>query len=173
MNILNKVTLKSLQKNKARTVVTIIGIVLSAAMICAVTTFAASLQDYVLRNSLYSEGDWYGSSQNTDYAAYEKIKSSEEITSAVYTQQLGYAIAEGCKNEYKPYIYLLGASENAEYTLPIHITSGRYPSSSGEILIPEHLSANGGVKYNVGDVLTLNLGARISEGYPLTQSEPF
>lgn len=173
MNILNKVTLKSLQKNKTRTVVTIIGIVLSAAMICAVTTFAASLQDYVLRNSLYSEGDWYGSSQNTDYAAYEKIKSSEEITSAVYTQQLGYAIAEGCKNEYKPYIYLLGASENAENTLPIHITSGRYPSSSGEILIPEHLSANGGVKYNVGDVLTLNLGARISEGYPLTQSDPF
>ncbi len=173
MNILNKVTLKSLQKNKTRTVVTIIGIVLSAAMICAVTTFAASLQDYLLRNSLYSEGDWYGSSQNTDYASYEKIKASEEISSAVYTQQLGYAVAEGCKNEYKPYIYLLGASDGAENSLPIHITSGRYPSSPDEILIPEHLSSNGGVKYNVGDVLTLGLGARMSEGYPLTQSEPF
>lgn len=66
MNILNKVTLKSLKKNKTRTVVTVIGIVLSAAMICAVTTFAASLQDYILRDSLYREGDWYGSSQNTD-----------------------------------------------------------------------------------------------------------
>ena len=145
MNILNKVTLKSLKKNKTRTVVTVIGIVLSAAMICAVTTFAASLQDYILRDSLYREGDWYGSSQNTDYATYEKIKASEEILSAVYTQNLGYAVAKGCKNEYKPYIYLLGASENAENTLPVHITSGRYPVSSDEILIPEHLSSNGGV----------------------------
>lgn len=64
-------------------------------MICAVTTFAASLQDYILRDSLYREGDWYGSSQNTDYATYEKIKASEEILSAVYTQNLGYAVAEG------------------------------------------------------------------------------
>ena len=173
MNILNKVTLKSLKKNKTRTVVTVIGIVLSAAMICAVTTFAASLQDYILRDSLYREGDWYGSSQNTDYATYEKIKASEEILSAVYTQNLGYAVAEGCKNEYKPYIYLLGASENAENTLPVHITSGRYPASSDEILIPEHLSSNGGVKYNIGDVLTLDLGVRISEGYALNQSNPF
>ena len=32
MNIFNKVTLQSLKKNKTRTVVTIIGIILSAAM---------------------------------------------------------------------------------------------------------------------------------------------
>ena len=44
MNILNKVTLKGLLKNKTRTVVTIIGIILSTAMICAVTTFASSLR---------------------------------------------------------------------------------------------------------------------------------
>lgn len=37
MNVFNKVTLESLKKNRTRTIVTIIGIMLSAAMICAST----------------------------------------------------------------------------------------------------------------------------------------
>ena len=49
MNIFNKVTLKSLQKNRVRTGVTIIGIALSAAMICAVTTSVASFQNFLLQ----------------------------------------------------------------------------------------------------------------------------
>ena len=61
MNIFNKVTLKSLQKSKVRTSVTIIGIALSAAMICAVTTSVASFQNFLLQNYIYSDGSWHGS----------------------------------------------------------------------------------------------------------------
>lgn len=60
MNIFNKVTLKSLQKNRVRTGVTIIGIALSAAMICAVTTSVASFQNFLLQNYIYSDGSWHG-----------------------------------------------------------------------------------------------------------------
>jgi len=42
MNVFNKVTLESLKKNRTRTIVTIIGIMLSAAMICASTTLVSS-----------------------------------------------------------------------------------------------------------------------------------
>ena len=42
MNVFNKVTLESLKKNRTRTIVTIIGILLSAAMICASTTLVSS-----------------------------------------------------------------------------------------------------------------------------------
>ena len=52
MNIFNKVTLQSLKKNRTRTIVTIIGIILSAAMICAVTTFASSIYNYALDNDM-------------------------------------------------------------------------------------------------------------------------
>ena len=52
MNVFNKVTLASLKKNRTRTVVTIIGIMLSAAMICASTTFVASMQNFVLRYTI-------------------------------------------------------------------------------------------------------------------------
>ena len=47
MNILSKVTWEAMKKNKTRTIVTIIGIVLSAAMFMAVTTAAFSGLDFV------------------------------------------------------------------------------------------------------------------------------
>ena len=48
MNIFDKVTVKSLKKNKIRTLVTIIGIMLSTALICAVTTSFASVRQYAI-----------------------------------------------------------------------------------------------------------------------------
>ena len=70
MSIFNKVTIKSLKKNRVRTIVTIIGIVLSAAMICAVTTFASSIYTYALDNAKYIDGDCHGSAEDTDYKTY-------------------------------------------------------------------------------------------------------
>ncbi|MBE6884764.1 MAG: ABC transporter permease [Ruminococcaceae bacterium] len=172
MNIFHKVTLETLKKNKVRTLVTIIGIILSAAMICAVTTFVSSMQNYALQNAVYHDGDWHGSAFDADSAVLECITSSDEIESAVYAQQLGYAYAEGSQNEFKPYLYLLGASQNFETTMPIYLLSGRYPTSPDEIILPEHLYVNGGVKCQLGDTLTLELGKRMSDGFSLGQSTP-
>lgn len=169
MNIFNKVTLQSLKWNKTRTVVTIIGIILSAAMICAVTTFASSFMNYALETAIYKSGDWHGSEINTSYETYEDVVNHEKVEEAVYLIQLGYAVEENSKNEYKPYIYLLGAGEDVENMLPIHITSGKYPTSTKEIMLPEHLYTNGGVKYRLGDTITLDLGQRMLDGYSLTQ----
>ena len=44
MNIFHKVTLKNLKENKTRTLVTIVGIILSAAMFSATTISLSSLQ---------------------------------------------------------------------------------------------------------------------------------
>ena len=47
MNIFNKVAFQSLKKSRTRTLVTIIGVILSAAMITAVATFGISLLNYM------------------------------------------------------------------------------------------------------------------------------
>lgn len=172
MNVFNKVTLQSLKKNKTRTIVTIIGIILSAAMICAVTTFASSMMNYAKEAAIYSDGNWHGYEQNTTFQKYKDVWNSGKVEEAVYLQQLGYAYAEGCENEFKPYIYVLGAGKDVNEVLPIRITSGKYPTSSTEIMLPEHLYTNGGVKYNLGDTITLELGQRMLDGYPMTQNNP-
>ncbi len=173
MNVFNKVTLQSLKANKTRTLVTIIGIILSAAMICAVTTFASSFMNYAKETVIYLDGNWHGNALNTTYETYENILETDKAEETVYLQQLGYAYAEDCENEFKPYIYVLGAGKDVEEVLPIHITSGKYPTSSTEIMLPEHLYTNGGVKYSIGDTITLELGQRMLDGWSMTQNDPY
>lgn len=173
MNVFNKVTLQSLKKNKTRTIVTIIGIILSAAMICAVTTFASSIYNYALDNAIYVDGDWHGSAEDMSLETYEMIKNESKVSNHVFAQQLGYAQIEGCINENKPYLFVLGASEGFSDMMPVHITSGKYPTSSSEILIPDHLYENGGVELNIGDTIELALGKRMLDGYSMGQYTPY
>ena len=174
MNIFHKVTLATLRKNKVRTVVTIIGIILSAAMICAVTTMASSVQNYLLKNYEYVDGSWHGSVREADKATLDQISFSDEVANSVYSQYIGYVIAQNCKNESKPYLYLIGASVGFENIMPVHITAGTYPKNQTEILLPAHLLDNGGVSHKLGDVLTLEIGDRIRDGeIMLGQNNPF
>ena len=58
--------------------------------------------------------------------------------------------------------------------LPLRVTEGRLPQTDTEILIPEHVSSNGGVSIAVGETLRLQVGLRQdSEGYTLWQNAAF
>ena len=171
MNIFHKVTLQSLRRNKTRTSVTIIGIMLSAALICAVTTSVASFLNYNLENIIYDIGSWQGSVLLSSEQELAELQKNEKIETIAYGQQIGYAKIES-ENQYKPYIYVLGASDNFKNLLPVHITEGSYPQTTAEILLPEHLEQNGGLYYKIGDEITLDIGERMIDGYPLNQNNP-
>lgn len=172
MNIFNKVTLQSLKKNKTRTIVTIIGIMLSAAMICAVTTFVSSIQNYIFNYEIYNSGDWHGAVYDAEWSDYESISADGKVAGAAYGQLLGYAKVDS-KNEFKPYMYVIGGEQEDFFeTMPIHLVFGRLPENSAEILIPQHLSTNGGLTYKAGDTITLELGERMLDGYSLGQNNP-
>lgn len=173
MNVFSKVTLESLKKNRTRTVVTIIGIMLSAAMICASTTFVSSMQNFVLRCEIYSSGDWHGAVYDAAYKDYEDIRDSGKVSSAAYAQVLGYAKIDSA-NERKPYLYVLGGDEASGYfeTMPVHLLLGTLPKDPTEIILPEHLTSNGKVNYKLGDTVTLDVGDRMLDGRRLGQDTP-
>lgn len=173
MNVFNKVTLESLKKNRTRTIVTIIGIMLSAAMICASTTFVSSMQNFVLRCAIHIDGDWHGAVYDAAYKNYEDIRDSGKVSSAAYAQVLGYAKI-GSANEYKPYLYVLGGDAASGYfeTMPVHLLLGTLPKDSTEIILPEHLTSNGKVNYTLGDTVTLEVGDRTLDGKRLGQDTP-
>lgn len=173
MNVFSKVTLESLKKNRTRTVVTIIGIMLSAAMICASTTLVSSMQNFVLRCEIYSSGDWHGAVYDAAYKDYEDIRNSDRVSSAAYAQVLGYAKIDSA-NERKPYLYVLGGDAASGYfeTMPVHLLLGTLPKDSTEIILPEHLTSNGKVNYTLGDTVTLEVGDRTLDGKRLGQDTP-
>ena len=173
MNVFNNVTLESLEKNRTRTIVTIIGIMLSAAMICASTTLVSSMQNFVLRCAIHIDGDWYGAVYDAAYKDYEDIRDSDRVFSAAYAQVLGYAKIDSA-NERKPYLYVLGGDVASGYfkTMPVHLILGTLPKDSTEIILPEHLTSNGKVNYKLGDTVTLDVGDRTLDGRRLGQDTP-
>lgn len=146
---------------------------LSAAMICASTTFVSSMQNFVLRCEIYSSGDWHGAVYDAAYKDYEDIRDSGKVSSAAYAQVLGYAKI-GSANEYKPYLYVLGGDAASGYfeTMPVHLLLGTLPKDSTEIILPEHLTSNGKVNYTLGDTVTLEVGDRTLDGKRLGQDTP-
>ena len=173
MNIFNRITLASLKKNRTRSIVTIIGIMLSAAMICASATFVSSMQNFVLRYEIHNSGDWYGAVYDAAYKDYENIRDSGRVSSASYAQVLGYAKIDSA-NERKPYLYVLGGDAASGYfeTMPVHLLLGTLPKDPTEIILPEHLTSNGKVNYTLGDTVTLDVGDRTLDGKRLGQDTP-
>ena len=56
MNILNKLTIKHLKMNKKRTTVTIIGIILSTALMVGIGTLMSSFREYSYHEAVSSYG---------------------------------------------------------------------------------------------------------------------
>ena len=91
MTIFQKITLQSLKKSRTRTLVTIIGVILSTAMVTAVATFAVSLQNYLVNGAIAKYGDWHVAFTNTsDTLLTDQISDARVDHAAVY-DNVGYA----------------------------------------------------------------------------------
>ena len=163
MKIFRKYTLKSLTKNRTRTLVTIIGIILSAAMFAAVTTFVASLQAYMLNFIIATDGPWVGKIAGLPREEMGRLETSNEVSEVMFLENVGYAALADSQNDYKPYLFVGAYSQSFAKDMPIYLTSGRMPADSTEIILPDHLATNGGIKHQIGDVLELNLGYRVEK----------
>lgn len=163
MNIFHKITLTNLKKNKTRTIVTIIGIILSTAMFTAVTSSISSLHAFMKEYTIDTEGSWQGAAFRVTQSESKDFLSHDEIESSVSLKYIGYADLKDSANQYKPYLYICGVTDDITTLLPVHITKGRMPENDSELLLPEHLAYDGGIAYNLNDEITLDVGERVDE----------
>ncbi|MBP1905181.1 putative ABC transport system permease protein [Paenibacillus turicensis] len=173
MNIFNKVTLQGMKKSRTRTIVTIIGVMLAAAMITGVATFATSLQDYMVKGAIINYGNWHVQLVDVDTSFIQQQGLNNRIESTATFDNVGYAQLEGGKNANKPYLFIAGFSPKTFAHVPINLLSGRMPQNSGEIIVPAHLSTNAGVKLSVGETLSLEVGNRMEGNKRLNQHDPY
>lgn len=173
MNILNKVALQGLKKNRTRTLVTIVGVVLSAAMITAVATFGTSLLNFMANGSIAKCGNWHVAFEDVDSSFIQERANDKEVTSTAIFENIGYAMLDGAKSPEKPYLFISGFRDETFDTLPINLIAGRLPQTNSEILIPSHIGIKAGVKISVGDTLTLAVGSRKAGSETLTQHDPY
>lgn len=167
MSILNDLTIKNLKLNKKRTIVTIVGIILSTALMVGIGLLFSSFQDYMIRETISYNGKYeaeYGD------VSLDKLNSIDKKDfSYFYQKAIGFSKFDSA-NEYKPYIYI--SSVNKEYFNELHLISGRFAENDSELVISNHINTNGGASYKIGDIITLKYGERVVEGVnTLTNNE--
>ena len=136
MNIMNRLAWRSLWKNRTRTLVTIVGIILSAAMFTAVATLGVSLRQYLVDITIYNTGDYFIRFDNATAEEVEAIQAREEISRLGIAKTLGY-VNVGTEEKNQSYI-LTALDENALDMRTILVKKGRLPEAPGEIAVPEH-----------------------------------
>lgn len=134
MNILSKVTWQAMWKNKIRTIVTIIGVVLSAALFMAVATMVYSLWDFMVRGGTCERGDFYIEFDGATDEQYRSLVKDRRVELASDFQMFGY-ITSG---DSSPGGTVCFGAVDAQFlrSMPIRLKAGRLPQNSREIAIP-------------------------------------
>lgn len=175
MNILNKLTIKNLKLNKKRSLGTIIGIILSVALICAVSNMVSSFRETLIQNAINESGYWHIRLYNVSNDKLKRLKLNKDIDNIYTISEDGYAKLDTIKNEYKPYLKFYGMNKEAFNNLKFKLIKGRFPKDDNEIIISEHINKNGKANLKIDDEITVNVGDRVTleDDYVLNDSNPF
>lgn len=172
MNPLLSYAVKSLRKNRTRTIVTIIGIMMSAALTVALATFGTSLYHYAMEGYSDKSGDWHLGIVNGPKQDVEQLRTKDGTENAVLAKSIGYAKANTADPN-RPYLYLQGVGPAYYDHMPVHLTEGRLPEREGELLLPENFRGQSTENWMAGSPVTLEVGLRLTDGQALWQYIPY
>lgn len=160
MNLMKTLTLKNLKLNRKRTSVTIVGIILATALLSALVTLVSSFQYSMIEYQKQKDGDFHVKFSNVKMSELSEFKNNRNIESTFETMGMGFAKLDGCKNEDKPYAYVMATDEAGFERGCFKLIEGRMAKNEDEIVIPRHLKTNGRIDIKVGDEITLDVGKR-------------
>ena len=172
MNILHTFTRRALKKNRMRTWVTIIGIVLSMALLTAVIEGAYSGLVYMRGVTTEDTGDWHAYFSGLDEATAQSIKEQDFVENVVTTWRLVGYEAQDPEAERQP--VFVDALEGDSSLIASRIKEGRMPENEHELILSsrfyeivkqENLEA-----FEIGSTVTMSIGNRMSpDGEPLSE----
>ena len=172
MKLLNKLTLKNLRLNKVRTIVTIVGIMLSAALITVVSGMALSGRQTMIDGQTEWSGNYDVALDIIDTAKIDKIRQNRNVENAFYKERLGFSKATVADNA--EYGYAVTAiSKNAfDGCFKLKFKKGSFPTNSNEAVVTGAFKNTDGKDVKVGDKITLELGVlKSTDGKVLGESE--
>lgn len=187
MGVFASYTLRSLRKNRTRTVVTVIGVILSTALLTGVVATATSVAAALLGRTIETEGSWqvYDSLQPAEAdSALGRLATETNVATAMDSQVAGFASYASDADlsttllaiQTAPRVLRGGADQARSLTVMPTVRSGREPEAPGEIMLPvtfsgvtladdgSGASATSDGPIELGSTVTLPLGAALGDG---------
>lgn len=157
----SEITYKYLKKEKKRSILTIIAIILATALICAIGTCMVSFRQSSINQTKKTEGDYHVKIENIKSDKIKNIKSHVDIEKVGISQKQGLAkILNDTKSN--RYVNLIGVTKDSLTIMPNNLKVGRLPEKSNEIAIDE--SAIEYIKdLKLNKNIKLNLNGKVKE----------
>lgn len=161
MNILNKLTVKHLKMNKKRTIVTIVGVILSTALMVGIGLLFSTLRDNALESTKLYSGDYHAAFTSVESDKLKILEKNTQIDSYFISHELGYAKLNELENNFKPYVKVMEVNDS--YFEELTLIKGRLPKNDQEVVISNNLIRDNNLKYQIGSELNLDIGQRYLE----------
>lgn len=158
MKLLNKLTLKNLRLNKVRTIVTIVGIMLSAALITVVSGMALSGRQTMIDAQMVYGGNYDVALDIIDNSVIETARNNRNVKNAFYKERLGYARTKNADGEICDYSVLAMSENTYGNCFKIDLIKGKFPTNSGEAVVTKAFKKQDGKDVKIGDKITLDVG---------------
>lgn len=163
MKAMTSFTVKSLRDSAARTIVTIAGVALAAALLVAVLSSYVSATDYLLRNEATANGTWMSQVVLPDdekaRGEIAAAAAATDVEALATLQDVGFAgLSEEQKLRLGTYLPILTATGPIEELCGVRVSEGRLPQNAGEIVLPAIWQRNSNIK--LGDSIALGVGNR-------------
>ncbi|MBV9790446.1 MAG: ABC transporter permease, partial [Chloroflexi bacterium] len=159
MSILTTYTLKYLRLNRKRTAVTILGVILSSALICGVFLLGVSFQQVMIDHEIFMAGNWHARFRAVPYARAKDITENSAVQTSMFSTWLGNA-TYGSQNTTRPYLYITAYDARSFQNHSIRLISGRLPQSADELLVSGVMVEDSGLGLKPGSTLPVTFGQR-------------
>ena len=164
MKVLNELSVKDLKLNKKRSIVIIIGIILSTALICGVAGLVTSFQKTFVETAKKNQGNYHTIFYDVPKDELKYIEENRGVKDYYLSEGIGYSylpnvtVTTSTGAEEKPYVNIIAMDNKFLNNMSIELQNGRLPESDDEIVVSARINQKFKTNYKVGDTITLNVG---------------
>lgn len=150
MKALYTFTKKNLIKNKNRTIVSIIGVVLTCVLMFGLGLGFSTIREMMIQEEYLLSGKAHVTYTKLPFSSYQTILNDKDVDKVEYTRELDYDLYEYDDLEYAVQIYDRNGYQLNDFALD----SGKYPENENELLVPILFAHKLGK--NINDEIILN-----------------
>lgn len=162
MKVLNELSIKDLKLNNKRSIVIIIGIILSTALICGVAGLITSFQKTFVETAKNSGGNYHAIFYNVPKDELKYIEENRNVEDYYLSEELGYSCLPNDKTssneEEMPLVNVISMSDKFLNNMAVNVKEGRLPENDNELAISARINEKFKTNYKVGDTIILNVG---------------
>lgn len=146
------VTKQYMLKNKNRTIVTLLGIIMMVVMMTCVFVGKDTAIAYLVQVSEAKSGKWHIAAYDLDENSYQELVNRPEIEKSAICYDLGFSMCEQSQKESRPFWEVKAYSDDCFDWNNITLVEGRLPETENEIIISE-TAIKDGANVAIGDNL--------------------